>query len=118
MKVSGLTEDYDWTFGSGLASYKKDADAIQQNVTTRLKAFTNDWFLDMDNGVNWFELLGSRNNQDNIQRSIEKIVLQTEGVIAIKSLVITGINKRDITFKISYINVFNIIIEETLDLIL
>jgi len=118
MKVSGLDTNDDWVFGRGLASYKKDADAIGQNVKTRLKAFTDDWFLDTDNGINWFELLGTRDNEAKIRRAIEKSVLQTEGVIAIKSLEITNINNRDLTFQIMYINVFNVLIEETLDLML
>ena len=118
MKVSGLDTNDDWVFGRGLASYKKDSEAIEQNVVTRLRAFKNDWFLDIENGTDWFEILGKKDNQDKIERAIEKVVLSTEGIVAIKSLNIQSINNRDLAFKIMYINVFNIIIEQTLDLIL
>lgn len=117
MKVSGLNSDNDWRFGKGRAAYKAQGAAIRQNVATRLRSFTGDWFLDMSAGVPWLTLFDQRGSERRILRAIERTVLQTEGVRAIDRLRVTGRDaSRAIVIKLRYIDVFDQSTEELLEL--
>ena len=59
MRVSGLDSNLDWRFGKGRAVYKRNADAIAQNILTRLRSFLGDWYLDTEIGIDWLTLLGN-----------------------------------------------------------
>lgn len=86
MRVAQITASGDWKFGSGKAQYVANSAAIRQNVVTRLRSFTNDWFADVKHGLDWFNLLGSRGNEKKILAAIEKTVLETPGVSTIITL--------------------------------
>lgn len=107
MSVAGITKDGDWIFGRGKASYKTKSDEIRQRVVTRLRLFTNDWFLDITAGNPWIELFGSKNSQDKILRTIERSVILTEGVRSLDSLEIIEITNREAQIRFSYTDVFN-----------
>ena len=107
MQVSGLDKNLDWRFGKGRAAYKTNAKAIEQNVQTRLRSFRGDWYLDVDAGVNWIELLGNPGTEKRIIRAVESTVLQTEGVISIQELKIVGRDSnRGVTIQLQYTDVF------------
>lgn len=108
MRVSGLTATGDWRFGRGKAVYLRRSDAIRQNVVTRLRSFTDDWFLDTAAGLPWFELLGERQTERRILREVEGIVLGTEGVRAIERLRLTRPGRnREATIEIDVVDIFN-----------
>lgn len=115
MTVSGLDSNNDFVFGKGKASYKMQSKAVLQNIQTRLKSFTDDWFLDTENGIDWITLLGSKGNQDRIEREIQKTILQTDGVVAIISFDVT-VSDRNLSVKIKYIDVYSSIIDELLEI--
>jgi len=116
MRVSGLDSNRDWRFGKGRAAYKRNADAIAQNVQTRLRSFREDWYLDVDAGVNWIELLGNPGTEKRIIRAVESTVLQTEGVISIQELKIIGRDSsRGVKIKIRYTDVFGASKPQTLE---
>jgi hypothetical protein len=108
MRVSGLTAGGDWTFGRSKANYKTRSAAIRQNIVTRLRSFKNDYFADINAGGDWFTIFGQRGNKDQILREVERIVLQTEGVRAIKRLeiVATDSNRR-VTIALEYVDLFD-----------
>lgn len=109
MRVSGLTATGDWRFGRGLASYIRNSQAVQQNVVTRLRSFTNDWFLDVDHGLPWFDLLGRRNAETEIRRAVERSVLNTPGVRAIVEGPTIAVSDPDrtATVSVSVIDIFD-----------
>jgi len=51
MRVSKITADGDWSFGKGRANYVTNTDAVRQNVVTRIRSFTNDWYADINHGI-------------------------------------------------------------------
>jgi len=113
MKVAGITSEGDFIFGRSLASYKTKSDAIAQNVVTRLRLFTDDWYLDVDSGIPWIELLGTRGNSDRIRREVEKSVLQTDGVKSISKLEITEDSEnRGLSIELEYNDVFDLDVSE------
>jgi hypothetical protein len=100
------TPDGDWTFGQSLADYTAGDELIKQNVITRIKSFQNDWFLDMDAHIDWFDLLGRKNTQEAIKREVERVCLETEGVVAVTRLILTK-NNRQATIELDITTVFN-----------
>ncbi len=91
MKVRSLTPTGDWSYGQGLGNYKTNADAVTQNIQTRLGMFANDCFFSMSGWIDWFNLLGSK-NQQAIQLFVTNLILNTSYVNSITSfsLIITG----------------------------
>lgn len=89
MQVRELDENQDWKFGYGKANYIKKNDAILQNVQTRLKSFKNDWFLDQDANIDWFNILGQKETKETIIKEVERVTLQTEGVTKINIIELT-----------------------------
>lgn len=109
MRVSGLDKDNDWRFGRGLAVYISDAEAVRQNVSTRLKSFASDWFLDTDANIDWIDLLGRRNTKDEILRAVERVTLGTEGVTTITRLDIdVKTSQRTATIMLSFGTIFDV----------
>lgn len=81
MKIRALDSNSDWKWGKGLQSYNYDAAAISENIKTRLNCWLNDCWFDMNAGLDWARLLGSKNVQTEIELSVRAIILQTEGVL-------------------------------------
>ena len=86
MSVSRITNDGDWTFGQGLQNYATGSEEVAQNVKTRIKSFKNDWFLDTDFGIDWFNILGNKSNEETIIRELDRVVTNTDGVRTIRNI--------------------------------
>jgi hypothetical protein len=89
MTVRALSKLNDWTFGAGRANYVSGLDAINQNLSTRLKSFKNDNPLNMNDNIDWIFLLGQKGTENTILNEVERVALQTEGVTQITSLEVT-----------------------------
>lgn len=77
MAFRAIDGDGDWYFGQGSGSYFRDQDAIAANIRTRVLFFLNDFFAAMNQGIDWNNLLGSKNPQ-----ALQNILLQTRATIA------------------------------------
>lgn len=89
----GLDKNHDWTFGNGLNNYKTGDDEIAQNVKTRLLSFQNDWYLDEGAEIDWLTLLGQKNNEASIRAEVERVTLETDGVIRVNRVEVTVANR-------------------------
>lgn len=87
MRVRALDSLHDWQFGKGQNDYARDQKAIIQNIDTRLNSFLGDCFFDEGAGIDWFNLLGSK-DQLTLNLAIASVILNTEGVIALQRLFI------------------------------
>ena len=59
------------------------AEAVAQNVMTRLQLWRGTWFIDTDEGMPWLQqVLGKRDVAETVIRSR---ILGTEGVVSIES---------------------------------
>lgn len=113
MRVSGLDSDSDWRFGRGLASYISNAASVRQNVVTRLKSFTSDWFLDTDANIDWIDLLGRKGTREEILRDVERVTLATEGVTTITKLDIdVKTSTREASIMLAFGTIFDVDFEE------
>ena len=108
MRVSKITDLGDWAFGRGKSNYIAKSAAVRQNVLTRLRSFTNDYFADVTAGGDWIFIIGQRNNKDMIINQVEKIVLKTYGVRSIDKLeIISTDSDRHATIELKYTDLFN-----------
>lgn len=79
MIVRALDSDGDWEFGKGANDYKSNRDAVAQSISTRLKSFLNDCFFAANEGIDWFTLLGGK-NELALSLAINTTILRTENV--------------------------------------
>ena len=114
MSVAGLSSSGDWRFGKGQASYLRKSAEIQQNTVTRLRSFTNDWFIDTGAGLPWIDLFGDKNAEKRTLREIERVVLSTPGVRIIEILRVTNVDdERAATIELSVVDIFDERFDET-----
>ncbi len=75
-RVRALDVDHDWLFGKGQNDYKRNLDAVVQNINTRLNSFLGDCFFALADGIDWFNLLGSK-DQTSLNLAIAAVILNT-----------------------------------------
>ena len=105
MRVSRLTSDNDWTFGKGKANHALNSEAIRQNVATRIKSFANDWFLDISANIDWFNILGNKNNEQIIRSEVTRVVLATEGIATLDKFELI-VDERKANIIIEFTDIF------------
>jgi hypothetical protein len=80
--VRALDANHDWLFGQGLLDYKSNINAVSQDIDCNLQMFLGDCFFAVNNGIDWFNLLGGK-NQLAISLAINAALLNTVGVTGI-----------------------------------
>lgn len=102
MRVRRLDEKGDMTFGSGRSDYLTDAEAVAQNVLTRLRLIRGEWYLDTSEGTPYrTEVLG-RGTESSSVMALQRRVLETPGVRRIVSMTAThDADSRKATFTIT-----------------
>lgn len=84
MIVRALNNDGDWTFGNGINAYLTKNNAIAQSIQTRLSTFLGECFFNVTVGVDWWNLLGYK-NQSLLNLQCSTVILNTFGVTGISS---------------------------------
>ncbi len=81
MRYRKLDENGDMTFGHQQNDFYRDVpDAPAQAVSTRLKLWTGEWFLNSQDGTPYqFQILGM-GKVNNVEPVLRQRILQTEGV--------------------------------------
>lgn len=84
----GISAFNDWQFGQGGGSYFRRDRAIAADLKTSLLFFLNDCFFSMSTGIDWWNLLGSKNPaaQTQIVLATREVIVKTEGVVRIVSV--------------------------------
>ena len=101
MKVRAIDNEGDWLLG-----HKADSAAISQNVKTQILSLYNDWFLDFENGVRWFNYLSKNPNTDKMRDEIKRQILSFEGVSSLEILNINT-NERKATIEVQYRDIYD-----------
>ena len=71
MIIRALDKNSDWVFGKGANSYKREKEAIIQNVETRILEWKNDCFFNFNAGVDWYNRLVFKGSQATQKRLLE-----------------------------------------------
>lgn len=108
MAIRALNGQHDWTFGMGKNSYLQDEKEIVENLETRVLSFLGDCFFATDEGIDWFNLLGSLNKRaEEIEYKVQEVIKNTPGVVGINSVdVVTGANRK-LTIQYSIDTIFS-----------
>ena len=101
MKVRAIDSECDWLLG-----HKTGSAAIAQNVKTQILSLYNDWFLDFENGVRWFNYLSKNPNTDKMRDEIKRQILSVEGVSSLEILNINT-NERKATIEVQYRDIYD-----------
>lgn len=86
----------DFTFGQGLNNYVRNSSAVMQNISTRLRSVLYDCFFDTQNGVDWFNLLGQK-DETALNLALAAAILNTDGVTKLINLAVTRDAARKVT---------------------
>ncbi len=100
MIVRALDSDHDWLFGKGRNDYLRDLNAVVQNIDTRLNSFLGDCFFDQGAGIDWFNLLGAK-DQIALNLTISAVILNTTDVTGIEQLSVTLSTARNL--RVAYV---------------
>lgn len=107
MKTRGIDANGDWLFGKGQSDFVVNEAAIAQNIQTQLQSFLGDCFFDTSLGVDWFNLMGTK-NQLQLQLSVTATILGVYGVTSLASPAIVNLdaNRRNILIEYSVNTIF------------
>lgn len=84
MIIRAVDENNDWLYGKGKSDYKKNLEALKQDLKTRLQSWKNDCFFALSEGVDYNNFL-DKNTKIFLDRDTKKVMLQTEGVLRINT---------------------------------
>lgn len=108
MKVRRLDKNHDWTFGSGLANYAKESEAIKQCVKTILLSFRYNWHLGEDHGINWWAYFVKNPNISVMEADIKRHILEVEGVATLQELNLQlDTITREMVVTVRYTDIYN-----------
>lgn len=85
MKFRAIDTSGNWVFGTGLQAYAQNQGAIALSIQTRLLMILNDCFFSPTGWIDWFNLLGSK-NETSLIFSIRAMILNTPGVNSLTEL--------------------------------
>lgn len=112
MIIRSVDVNNDWNFGKGRNDYKKDLSAVTQNIKTRLQSFLGDCFFALDQGIDWFNLLGSKQILE-LRLAIAAVILNTEDVTEINLInITTSTSTRNILIQYDVNTVYGSVNEE------
>lgn len=99
--VRSLDNLNDWTFGNGLNNYAANNAAVAYDIQMSLSMFLGDCFFAVNNGINWFNLLGGK-NELAINLAINGALLAVEGVTGIlqTNFTLTEQRKLNVTYNV------------------
>lgn len=105
MRMRALDSLDDFTYGAGLNNYLTGVNAAAQAIGTRLSSFLGDCFFATDAGIDWWNLLGGK-NQLALQLAISATILNTQsrGQNVVTSIVSLSLSLDDTSrvFTVSY----------------
>lgn len=99
MRVRAIDGAHDWLFGKGQNDYMRGREACMQNINTRLYEFLGDCFFNNGAGIDWFNLIGGK-DQISLNLAISAIILNTQDVTGINQLFVRLSETRN--FQVSY----------------
>ena len=104
MIVRATDSDGDFIFGSGKNNYRKGNAAIAQLIRSNLLMFLGECFFDIYAGLDWFNLLGNK-NQLALEIAVNATILNTYGVTSVTKLsaVLSASRNLTITYTCSTI---------------
>lgn len=105
MIVRALDVNNDWTFGKGRNNYKSGLQAVAQSIQTRLSSFLGDCFFATDQGIDWFNLEGSKKLLE-LNLSINAVIMNTPNVLQMNQVSLLIDEDRDLNIVYDVTTIF------------
>lgn len=105
MIVRSLDVNGDMNFGKGKSDYFSNRNALAQIIATRLRSHLGDCFFAEQDGIDWFNLIGSKRMVD-LKLAVTSIILETEGVQSLADLTFSLNEDRQLTIRYNLISVY------------
>ena len=100
MRFRAIDGTYDWLLGKGRQSYFTDDNAIRADIGTALRVFLGECFFALNDGVDWWNLLGSKDEQGIILQC-RTVIAKRNGVVRINS-VTSSLDRTSRRFVVTY----------------
>lgn len=94
-----LDEDGDMTFGKGLNNYSTNDEEIKLDIQTSINSWLGDCFFATNKGIDWWNRLGSKNQQQLLEQDIKTTILNVTGVTEVLDISVNVIDRK---FKAEY----------------
>lgn len=104
--IRSLDKNGDWVFGKSKADYLNNANALRQNLETRLLEYKNDWFNDEDKGIDYDFYLANKRTRKELENAIKNTILATEDVVDILFFE-TNLNNRELSVVARVQTIYN-----------
>lgn len=85
---------FEWDFGHGFSSYKREQAAVAQDIETSLYEFKYDCFFALQNGIDWITRLGKHNQRDQLDRDVQQTIQSRYGVLGVDGFSSTVVDRR------------------------
>lgn len=109
-KTRATDENWDWKFGKSKQDYADNALGVAYTVKMKILSWYKDCFFDMDAGIDWKNLLGSKITKDEIDSAIKAIV-QSEPEITSLTFFESNVTERIYTATIRFKTIYGETIE-------
>lgn len=83
MRVRALDGNWDFKFGQGKQCYASESLATAYDVKQKILCWYNDCFFDMQSGIDYKNLLGSKNGKNELDNSVKKILVVQPDIVEI-----------------------------------
>jgi len=101
----------DWLFGRSKQDYKVGRDAVAQNIKTRLQSFLGDCFFSLEDGIDWFNLLGSKQTLI-LSLNIQAVILNTPEVVKLTQIDFTLNASRNLLLTYEVLTIYGVLTQE------
>jgi hypothetical protein len=106
MIVRALDLNHDWTFGKGKNNYLVNNSAVAQLIQTNLLSYTGDCFFDLEAGIDWLNIIGSK-NVPQAQLAINNTILNTPYVQSTVELSINLNQNRSLSITYQVVTLYS-----------
>lgn len=72
-----------WLFGHSFADYRNKQNQIAQDIYTALMEWKFDCFFALENGIDWYTRLGSKNQKQLLDDDVIETIQNRQGVLSV-----------------------------------
>lgn len=110
MIVRTVDKEWDFKFGHGIADYASQSLGIAYDLKMKILSWYRDCFFSQNSGIDYKNLIGSKNAKDLIDSEVKRIISEEEGVDEVLSFE-SSVEDRDYKLTARLKTVYNETIE-------
>ena len=110
MKTRTVDTNWDWNFGKGVQNYADESLGVAYTVKMKILSWYKDCFFEMDAGIDWKNIMGSKTTKTEADTAIKEII-QTEPEILELTYFESSVTDRVYTATIRFKTIYGETIE-------